>query len=215
MRICCAISGFSSILSLTIRTAPLAARTVFSRIGPSCLHGPHHGAQKSTMTGCSNEASTTSVIKLWVVTSLTTAAVAAPPPIRVSSAMHCSPGTPAHKMAAAGRQNKHRQPASAGRGGGCGAVLRRVEIDEARPVPAGGDKAQEIGRRNRGGAVVFERVVVEGLVLQHRPIEDDRDPPVGIVDEGERGHAAGPDAERLVEQFGAAEREARRAQRRG
>jgi len=29
---------------------PLAARTTFSRTGPSCLHGPHHGAQKSTMT---------------------------------------------------------------------------------------------------------------------------------------------------------------------
>ena len=74
MRICCAISGFSSMLSLTMRTAPLAARTTFSRIGPSCLQGPHHGAQKSTMTGCSNEASTTSAMKLAVVTSLTGAA---------------------------------------------------------------------------------------------------------------------------------------------
>ncbi len=28
-----------------MRTAPLVARTIFSRIGPNCLHGPHHGAQ--------------------------------------------------------------------------------------------------------------------------------------------------------------------------
>ncbi len=65
-----------------MRTAPLAARTVFSRIGPSCRHGPHHGAQKSTMTGVSNEPSTTSVMKVAVVTSLT--GVAAAPPIKGS-----------------------------------------------------------------------------------------------------------------------------------
>src|SRR5271168_2161775 len=82
MRICCAISGFSSILSLTIRTAPLVARTVFSRIGPSCLQGPHQGAQKSTTTGASNEPSTTSAMKLAVVTSFTGAAAA--PPIKAS-----------------------------------------------------------------------------------------------------------------------------------
>src|SRR2546421_12734912 len=82
MRICCAISGFSSILSLTIRTAPLVARTVFSRIGPSCLQGPHQGAQKSTTTGTSNEPSTTSAMKFAVVTSFTGAADA--PPIKGS-----------------------------------------------------------------------------------------------------------------------------------
>src|SRR5208282_6408408 len=82
MRICCAISGFSSILSLTIRMAPLVARTVFSRIGPSCLQGPHQGAQKSTTTGASNEPSTTSAMKLAVVTSFTGAAAA--PPIKGS-----------------------------------------------------------------------------------------------------------------------------------
>src|SRR5215831_10444176 len=69
-------------LSLTILTAPFVARTVFSRIGPSCLHGPHHGAQKSTMTGASNEPSTTSAMKLALVTSFT--GVAAVPPIKGS-----------------------------------------------------------------------------------------------------------------------------------
>src|SRR5712691_961119 len=82
MRICWAISGFSSILTLTILTAPPAAPTVFSRIGPSRLHGPHQGAQKSTMTGASNEPSTTSVMKVAVVTSFTGAAAA--PPIKAS-----------------------------------------------------------------------------------------------------------------------------------
>ena len=36
---------------LTSLTLPLAAWTAFSRIGVSCLHGPHHGAQKSISTG--------------------------------------------------------------------------------------------------------------------------------------------------------------------
>src|ERR1700760_3048970 len=89
MRICWAISGFSSMLSLTILTAPLVARTVFSRIGPSCLQGPHQGAQKSTMTGASNEPSTTSAIKLAVVTSFTGAAAA--PPIKASLGINLSP----------------------------------------------------------------------------------------------------------------------------
>ena len=30
---------------------PPAAFTALSRYGPSCLHGPHQGAQKSTNTG--------------------------------------------------------------------------------------------------------------------------------------------------------------------
>src|SRR5215468_11386592 len=70
--------------TLTIRTAPAVARTVFSRIGPSCLHGPHQGAQKSTITGASKEPSTTSVMKLAVVTSFTAAGPAPAPPIKAS-----------------------------------------------------------------------------------------------------------------------------------
>src|SRR5215510_5046307 len=69
-------------LSFTMRTAPLVARTVFSRIGPSCLHGPHHGAQKSTTTGASKDPSTTSAMKFAVVTSFTGAAPV--PPIKGS-----------------------------------------------------------------------------------------------------------------------------------
>src|SRR5204862_6867309 len=105
MRIWVAISGFSSMLSLTMRTAPLAAFTTFSRIGPSCLQGPHHGAQKSTMTGWSNEASTTSAIKLAVLTSATGAA-AGPPPIKDSFAMPLLPGDAMQNMAAAALDDK-------------------------------------------------------------------------------------------------------------
>ena len=64
MRSCCAISGFSSTLTLTSRTLPLAARTTFSRMGVSCLQGPHHGAQKSTITGVCIDAWMTSWAKV-------------------------------------------------------------------------------------------------------------------------------------------------------
>src|SRR6266851_5196409 len=84
MRICCAICGFSSILTLTIRTAPLVARTVFSRIGPSCLHGPAPGCPEINDSGASKDPSTTSVIKVAVVTSFTAAGPAPTPPIKAS-----------------------------------------------------------------------------------------------------------------------------------
>ena len=57
---------FSSTLTFTSRTRPLAALTTFSMIGVSCLHGPHHGAQKSTITGTVRDVSMTSAMK-WAV----------------------------------------------------------------------------------------------------------------------------------------------------
>src|SRR5262249_1476396 len=51
-------------LILTSFTAPLAAFTTFSMAGCSCLQGPHHGAQKSTITGTLREASSTSLANL-------------------------------------------------------------------------------------------------------------------------------------------------------
>ena len=48
----------------------------------SCLHGPHHGAQKSTSTGVWPEASTTSVMKVAAVTvSGAAASVTSGPPV--------------------------------------------------------------------------------------------------------------------------------------
>src|SRR3954465_91222 len=66
-----AISGFSSILTLTIFTAPLAALTAASSWGPRVLQGPHQGAQKSTITGVARLASNTSAAKVAKPESLT------------------------------------------------------------------------------------------------------------------------------------------------
>src|SRR6204780_30284 len=70
MRICAASSWFSSTLILTSRTAPLAAATAFSSAGPSCLHGPHQGAQKTTTIAAWEEDSMTSALELSVEPSL-------------------------------------------------------------------------------------------------------------------------------------------------
>ena len=76
------IAGCSSMFILASLTLPLAAFTAFSRIGVSCLQGPHQGAQKSTSTGWCLDSSITSLTKPCVVVSLTTlsAAAAIPPP---------------------------------------------------------------------------------------------------------------------------------------
>ena len=84
MRSCCAISGFSSILTLTSATLPPASLTVLSRIGASCLQGPHQGAQKSTITGVWCDASITSAAKLSVVASFGCPAPPAAWPMRAS-----------------------------------------------------------------------------------------------------------------------------------
>ena len=55
---------------LTSLTLPLAALTTFSRIGVSCLQGPHQGAQKSISTGWRFDSSMTSFTNVWVVVSL-------------------------------------------------------------------------------------------------------------------------------------------------
>src|SRR5579885_3344780 len=188
MRICCATSGISSMLSLTMRTAPLALRTTFSRIGPNCLHGPHHGAQKSTMTGWSNEASTTSAMKSAVVTSLIGGGADAPlpPPRRGSFAIRTLPGI-SQQHGGTGR----RKQALAGRRG----ALQRIEVEHPRDMAALRDEAQQVARRDRGGAVVGERMEVERVALEHRPVEHDLHALRRIVGKGERRHAARGDPE--------------------
>src|ERR1700758_705339 len=66
-------------LILTRRTAPFASFTTFSSAGPSCLHGPHQGAQKSTTTGTWREASRTSAVNVSRDPSLMRDAEVAPP----------------------------------------------------------------------------------------------------------------------------------------
>src|SRR5580698_4898964 len=66
---------------LTSLTLPLAASTARSSAGPSVLQGPHQVAQKSTITGCSREASMTSLAKPASLPSLIRSSLVRPPPV--------------------------------------------------------------------------------------------------------------------------------------
>src|SRR5215468_12425061 len=72
-------SGFSSVLILTTSTLPAYCSAISSITGPTWRHGPHHGAQYSTMTGRGLDR--TSAAKLWSVTVL--ALLIRAPPARV------------------------------------------------------------------------------------------------------------------------------------
>src|SRR5262245_25213162 len=61
--------------TLASTQAPLPSIASFSRTGESCLHGPHHSAQKSMTTGTDRDRSSTSV---WNVASVTSMIVTPP-----------------------------------------------------------------------------------------------------------------------------------------
>ena len=65
--------GFASTSTLASTQAPLASLASFSSTGLSCLHGPHHSAHRSTITGVVRDRLTTSSLKVSSVTSKTDA----------------------------------------------------------------------------------------------------------------------------------------------
>ncbi len=64
-----AISGKSSVEILANVNVPASSVLTASNSGASILHGPHHDAQKSTMTGRGD--GSTSVLNVWAVSSCT------------------------------------------------------------------------------------------------------------------------------------------------
>jgi hypothetical protein len=67
----CEMRGFASVSILARIHEPPAELASRSRTGESCLHGSHHSAQRSRITGTWNERSSTSLWKLASVTSIT------------------------------------------------------------------------------------------------------------------------------------------------
>ncbi len=63
--------GLASTSTLARTQAPSASPASFSSTGESCLHGPHHSAHRSTMTGTVRDLATTSVLNVSSVTSMT------------------------------------------------------------------------------------------------------------------------------------------------
>src|ERR1017187_7839066 len=59
--------GFASMSTLASTHAPSASMASFSRTGLSCLHGPHHSAHRSRITGADRDRSTTSYVEGFLV----------------------------------------------------------------------------------------------------------------------------------------------------
>src|SRR5262249_17055587 len=68
------VSWFSSVFNLPILTLPPTSLATFSIVGATIRHGPHHGAQKSIITGTAE--SRTSDFQLASVNSITLPAMA-------------------------------------------------------------------------------------------------------------------------------------------
>src|SRR5689334_7697949 len=213
------MAGCSSMFILTSFTLPLAARTTFSSTGVSCLHGPHHGAQKSISTGWRFDSSITSLTNDWVVVSFTSpsvaVAVAAPPLSSMSSILRPSRPSPGRL-----RQNsKPRVPALNGgyggrmqsRPGGLRGDLRRGGRRRNRLDPrvmaSGGQEPDQVVAADRGRHGVDQRMKVQGQLRHHGGVEHHRDVAFGVVESAERRHRAGLDAERRLHLLGRAERE--------
>src|SRR6478735_834827 len=199
-------------LSLTSLTAPLAARTAFSSIGVNCRQGPHHGAQKSTRTGTSREASTTSRMKSLVVVFLMRSASAVAVPserIGVSMLLLIHPrgsrpytwqaARPSRPRALFYREDGPRMP-----------VWQRLrqrsgERENERLVTAGADEAKEIVRGEPGRGGVLQRMEVDLGEGEEGGIDRHSDAALGIVDQGERRDRAWSHAEEFKQALRLAE----------
>src|SRR5215471_15070884 len=83
------VSGFSSVFSLTTSTLPAYSLAIASSTGPTMRHGPHHGAQNSTITGTGLART---AAKLWSVTDFSSVStvISLPGQLAVSSSGRCS-----------------------------------------------------------------------------------------------------------------------------
>src|SRR5579862_4048342 len=171
------IAGCSSIFILTSLTLPLAARTAFSRTGVSCLHGPHHGAQKSTSTGWRLDSSMTSLTKVCVVVSLTDASAVAVPAccsidIDLPDCPSLGPGGGEIRSIRLIKWEESQQMQSRFSVPGCGGCGHRLN---SRQVPGSFEEIKEPVAGNRRRAGIHQRMKVEDLLRHHGGIEHDVD----------------------------------------
>src|SRR5262245_6048068 len=206
-------------LSLTSLTTPLAARTAFSRTGVNCRQGPHQGAQKSTRTGTSREASTTSRMKSLVVVFLMRSASAVPAPserIGVSMPLLTHPRGSQPYIVAGGKAKLAARPILPEDGPRM-AVWQRLrqrsgERKDARLVAARADEAEEILSCEPGRGGVLQWMKVDLDESEENGIDADGDADLGIVDQGERRDRARRHAEQVEKTLRLAEAEASVAQ---
>ena len=159
---------------LTSLTLPLAAFTAFSRTGVSCLHGPHHGAQKSTSTGWRLDSSMTSLTKVCVVVSLTDASAVAVPLAATCFLM------PFRSPAPTAARHRAARSALFARLNGKKAAECNQAFSPRRPpetasirgwCPVASRNLSRSSPRNRRRAGIHQRMKVEHLMRHHGGIE--------------------------------------------
>src|ERR1041384_672711 len=149
--------------TLTSLTLPLAAATARSSAGPSWRHGPHQVAQKSTITGVSREASSTSAAKLASVASLITSPPGFPAvsPIRVMVRVASADAITSQPA----RWSRRVTGSTA-----LGHDLHGLEIHNDGFHADGVQEAAEAFAADAGGAGVDQRVEVDPLRLRQRAV---------------------------------------------
>src|SRR5215212_589511 len=191
------ICGCSSMFILTSLTLPPAAFTAFSITGVSCLHGPHHGAQKSTSTGCFDDSWMTSWRNAAVVVSLTSPAAAA----GVSASIILCLWTAVPGKGNLGRRWGWDRFAAI--------LARRLgQAHDPRLVSGRGEELQETGPRQPRRRGIHERVEIDRIAAHQRLVDDERHPPLAVGDEPEGRQRAGLDAEDQAQLLGRAEGQA-------
>src|ERR1044072_726380 len=191
------IAGCSSMFIFASFTLPFAALTAFSRTGVSCLHGPHHGAQKSTRTGCCLDSSMTSFMKACVVVSFTTSAViaVAPPFCSILENLFPAPLTRRPILAIDGLSGKQTQSSRHVRGA-------PRNLLHSGDMPGRFKEFHQIVAAYRRGHGVDQWVIVERAMRHHGGIENDCTAAFGIVDRAEGGDRPRLPAEDLAQEVG-------------
>ncbi len=168
---CPAICGCSSMFILTSATFPPESATARSSAGASCLQGPHHGAQKSTSTGCRWEAVSTSARNEAVVTSFTGLAVFARGAAALFAFAICSISAQPE-----GQRPRHRLLRRLN-GGAAQVIQPRASSCPSATIngscPVARRNFTRSSAREPGRAGVDERVKIEPFMAHHRRVQDD------------------------------------------
>src|SRR3954447_6492802 len=129
-------SGFSSTLSLPMRSLPACSVAISLRIGSIILHGPHHSAQKATMTGSPGppiSSSNVAFVSVTVFAAISGAPLGSPVGGRL---VHVLGGVAARLQPSFGVDRRHASAAGGGDPLPVGVVLHVTAGEDPRDVRA-------------------------------------------------------------------------------
>ena len=187
---CPAIAGWSSMFILTSSHGAFGGANGLLWIGLSVLHGPHHGAQKSTRTGRRRDSSITSLAKACVVVSRTRSSPSRRPP-QGQSILRSYPSSLILLASLRLRRFQRLRWRSGGynRGGGAPCLIDDLRRDRSP------DESKQVGRGDGGRRGVDERMAIDLVARHQRRVEDNRHRGRPVIDQTEGGDGAGSHSE--------------------